>query len=121
MFYFRFSIGFKGTYLEVICDEFCFSLSLLGKLGGAGSTNSVIIFMPRESSTEITLGGGVKPPSADECLSRIVLLTSARLLADKTDKEVGGRLVPTIPSFEDTEDMDPPELGKDRCDRPVKK
>ena len=80
-----------------------------------GSTSSVIIFNPLESSMETTRGGGDSPPSVEECLFRIFLETSARLLADKTDNEVGGRLEPTpTPSFEDTDDIEPPELGKDR-------
>ena len=82
-----------------------------------GSTSSVIIFNPLESSMETTRGGGDSPPSVEECLFRIFLETSARLLADKTDNEVGGRREPTpapTPSFEDTDDIEPPELGKDR-------
>ena len=80
-----------------------------------GSTSSVIIFNPLESSMETTRGGGDSPPSVEEecTLFRIFLETSARLLADKTDNEVGGLRVPT-PSFEDTDDIEPPELGKDR-------
>ena len=62
----------------------------------------------------------MRPPSAEECLPRIDLVTSAsaRLLADNTDIEVGGRLVPT-PSFEDIEDIEPPELCNDLWDRPI--
>ena len=100
-------MGRKGTYFEVKC--------LVGfSISKFGSTNSVIIFNPLESSTDITRGGGLRP-SAEECLSRMVLVTSARLLADKTDNEVGGLLLPTpTPSLEDTDDIEPPELGKDR-------
>lgn len=71
---------------------------------------------PLESSSETTLGGGDNPPSRDECRSLIVLVTSAKLVADRTDNEVGGRRLPvlTLLSFEDTEDNEPLELAKDR-------
>jgi hypothetical protein len=71
------------------------------------STSSVITLNPLESSRETTLGGGVSPPSREAWRSRMVFWTSARLAADKTDKEVGGLRLP-IPSLDDIEDMDPP-------------
>ena len=49
----------------------------------------------------------------------MVLVTSAKLVADRTESEVGGRFVPTAtdPSLLETEDIEPPlELDKDLWD-----
>ena len=106
-----FTIGFKGVYFE---ERF------LGVRSSFGSwlTSSVITLKPRASSNDTTRGGGESPPSIEECLSLMVLVTSAKLLADKTDNEVGGRpRVPTtwlLPSAEDMEEMEPLELGNER-------
>lgn len=106
-----FTIGFKGVYFE---ERF------LGVKSSLGSwlTSSVITLKPRASSNDTTRGGGESPPSIEECLSLMVLVTSAKLLADKTDNEVGGRpRVPTtwlLPSAEDMEEMEPLELGNER-------
>ena len=82
-------------------------------------TNSVMTLKPLESSSETTRGGGERPPSRDECLSRMVLVTSAKDWLDRTEREVGGRLVPTpipplLPSLDEAEDIEPLELGRER-------
>ena len=118
-FTFFVEIGFKGLYLE---DKF---VGLFSSSGGlpilllSWLTNSVMTLKPLESSSETTRGGGERPPSRDECLSRMVLVTSAKDWLDKTEREVGGRLVPTpipplLPSLDEAEDIEPLELGRER-------
>ena len=113
------SIGFNGVYFE---DRF---LGVRSSVGCSWLTSSVMTLKPRASSSETTRGGGESPPSMDECLSLMVLVTSTKLLADKTDNEVGGRRVPTttwlllLSSAEDREEMEPLELANERWGGPI--
>ena len=109
-----FPIGFNGVYFDDRFLDFVFRSPALA----SWLTSSVMTLKPRASSNETTRGGGDRPPSIEECLSLMVLVTSARLLADKTDNEVGGRPRVTLgccccmplPSAEDMEEMEPLEL-----------
>ena len=89
---FFFCIGCKGLYFEGIVLAETAACICSADMTAPGSTNSVTTLWPWPSCTDIILGGGVNPLPSKICFSRSDCWSSTRLLADRTDNEVDGRL-----------------------------
>ena len=89
---FFFCIGCKGLYFEGMVLAETAACICSADMTAPGSTNSVTTLCPCPSCTDIILGGGVNPPPSKICFSRSDCWSSTRLLADRTDNEVDGRL-----------------------------